>query len=90
MAKAIDDIKVGLKEKKAVIGTERVIKGLKTGKIAKVFITSNCPEEVKKDIEYYSGLCGAAVVQLAQPNDELGIICKKPFSISVLGILKGA
>jgi len=86
----IEEIKQIVKEEKAVIGTKEVIKNLKLGKIKKVFVTSNCPDKVKEDIKYYSKLSGAEVVQLEQPNDELGTICKKPFSISILGLLKGA
>ncbi|MBD3248677.1 50S ribosomal protein L30 [Candidatus Woesearchaeota archaeon] len=84
----IDDIKKALKEEKAVIGTDRVMKKIKLGKISKVFLTSNVPEEVKEDIDHYSELSKAEVVGLDMPNDELGTICKKPFSISILGILK--
>ena len=83
--KTITEIKKLLKDKNLVIGTERTIKNLKSGKISKIFISSNCPSIVKADIEYYSKLTNAAVVKLKYPNEELGVICKKPFSISVLG-----
>jgi len=83
---AIDEIKKGLKDKKAVIGTARSLKALKLGKVKKVFITSNCPASVKKDIKYYAKLSNVEVVQLKQPNDELGALCKKPFSISVISL----
>ncbi len=88
MADAVSEIKKALKQGKVIIGTEKTIKNLKLGKVSKVFLTSNCPEEVKKDITYYSSLAKADVVQLKQPNDELGVLCKKPFSISVLSFLK--
>ncbi len=86
---SVEEIRKIVKEGKAVIGTSRVVKGLKLGKITKVFITSNCPLKIKKDIKHYAGISGAKVVQLKQPNTELGVLCKKPFSISVLGT-KGA
>jgi len=86
---SIAEIKKALKAKKAVIGTGQTIKQLKLGKLEKVFLTSNTPKEVKETIKYYSKLSKAKVIQLKQPNEELGTICKKPFAISVLGI-KGA
>lgn len=86
--KDIEDIKGALKSDKAIIGTERSIKNLKLGKLAKVYITSNCPADVRSDIEHYSKLAKTEVVALKQPNDELGTICKKPFPISVISILK--
>jgi len=84
----IDNIKKSLEKKEAIIGTERVIKGLKIGKLRLVYLTSNIPDSVKKDIEYYSKLSNAQIVYLDCPNDEFGTLCKKPFSISVLGISK--
>ena len=84
------EIKKMLKSGNVVIGTERTVKNLKLGRIQKVLVSSNCPAGVEKDINYYAGLSGAELHKLDYPNDELSIICKKPFSISVLAFLKGA
>ncbi len=86
---SIEEIKKSLETKKAVIGTDKVIKNLKLGKLKQVFLTSNTPEEIKQTIKHYAKANKTKVVQLRQPNEELGTICKKPFAISVLGI-KGA
>lgn len=74
---------------KLVIGAERAAKLLKQGKIEKVFIASNCRGDVKEDMESYARISKAELVQLDIENDELGIACKKPFSISVVGVVKG-
>jgi large subunit ribosomal protein L30e len=84
----VDDIKKKIKEEKVIIGTERTIKALKLGKVEKVFLTSNCPSDVKEDIEHHAKLAKIKVVKLKQPNVELGVICKKPFPISVLSFKK--
>lgn len=81
-------IKKIVKEDKVVIGSERTLKNLKLGKISKVLISSNCPARVEKSIMHYSALSGAEAVKLKYANEELGVICKKPFSISMLGVLK--
>ena len=73
---------------KLILGTEKTVKELKTGGINKVFITSNCPDNVREDIGKYASLSNAEVEELEIPNDELGVICKKPFSISIAGIVK--
>ena len=92
MAKKITsaEIKKILKSGNVWLGTERTVKGLRLGKVEKVLVSSNCPARVEKNINYYAGLSGAETHKLEYPNDELGVICKKPFSISVLSILKGA
>ena len=84
------EIKKFIKSKSLIIGTDKTIKGLKLGKIEKVIISSNCPKAVVNNISYYAGLSKAETVKANYPNDELGVICKKPFSISVLSIVKGA
>ncbi|MFH0868179.1 MAG: ribosomal L7Ae/L30e/S12e/Gadd45 family protein [Candidatus Woesearchaeota archaeon] len=84
------EIKKLIKGKKLVIGTERTIKNLKLGRIEKVIISSNCSETVLNDINRYAGLSKTETIKVVYPNTELGTICKKPFSISVLSILKGA
>jgi large subunit ribosomal protein L30e len=86
--KSITEIKKVLEERKYVIGAERGLKNLKLGNVEKVYLASNCKEDVKKEAEYLAKLSNASVVVLNQPNDELSLICKKPFSISMLSVIK--
>jgi len=92
MAKKIDsaEIKKLMKSGNVIIGTEKTIKSLKLGRIQKVLLSANCPAKVEKDINYYAGLDKVEFHKLDYQNDELGVICKKPFSISVLALLKGS
>ena len=85
---SIDEIKNNLKSKRLVLGASISVKSLKSGSLAKVFLSSNCPESLKKDIEYYCGISGCPVEALDVPNDELGVVCKKLFPVSVVGLLK--
>ena len=83
-----EEIKKILKTEKIVMGTKSCTDYLKKGKIEKIFITSNCPKIIKEDIMHYAKLSGAKIENISSTNEELGVICKKSFSISVLGILK--
>jgi len=74
-----------LKENKPIIGTNQVIKNLKLGKIKEIYTACNCPKNTLEDIKHYSKLYNVKVNELKENNEELGTICKKPFSISVLG-----
>ena len=69
-----------------VIGTERTLKKLKMNEVKKVYVSSNCPKDVLDDIEHYSKIHNILLVKLKENNEELGIICKKPFLISVLSL----
>lgn len=84
--KQISEIRKLIKGKKIIIGAERTLKNLKLGKIDKVYISSNCSEKTIRTLEHYSKLAKASLIKLKYPSGELGILCKKPFSISVLGL----
>ena len=86
--KTISDIKDNIIAKKIVIGKKETLKNLKLGKLQKIFLVSNCPENLKEDIKYYAKLTKTNVVKLQYLNDEFGMLCKKQFSISVAGLLK--
>ena len=73
---------------KAIIGTDQTLEKLKMGKVEQVLVSSNCPQKVLDDIDHYAKLSGAETVFVGYTNEELGVICKKPFSISVLSVLK--
>jgi ribosomal protein L30E len=68
------------------IGTDTTLKNMRAGKLEKVLVTKNCSDDVREDIKSLSE--GVEVIELEQNNEELGIICKKPFLISVMGVLK--
>lgn len=85
---SIEEIKKLLKTENLVIGTDRTLKALRNNELVKVFLASNTPEELVKDVEYYTSITKIDVEKLKIPNDELGVICKKPFSIACIGMKK--
>ena len=84
----IAEIKKLLDTDKIHFGTGNAMKSARQGELAKVFVSSNAPAEIKQDLEYYSGLSGFAIQHLSIPNDELGTVCRKSFSISVISVKK--
>lgn len=90
MADVSAEIRKLLAEKRLVVGTDRTLKLVRQGKLAKVYLSSNCPPKVRQDISKYCALSGIECQELAVPNEELGVWCKKPFAISILGVLKSA
>ena len=84
----LEEIKKNLKSDKLVIGTSSCIKNLKLGKLSKIFVSSNTPQTTVLDIKQYKKLTDIDFIQLDVPNDELGMFCKKPYSVSVIGLLK--
>lgn len=84
----IEEIKKLLKGDKLVIGSDKVLKHLKKAELCTVYLAKNMPEKIEKEIAYYADMNGVEVKKLSIPNDELGAVCKKPFSVLILGVLK--
>lgn len=87
-ADIIAEIKKADKEKKLLVGENSALKGMRAGKLAKIVLASNFNPRVRADIESYSKAGGCPVQELSISNDELGVVCKRQFAISILGILK--
>lgn len=85
-----DDLRKMLTEEKdkVIIGARRTLKMIKNGKVEKVFLAKNVPEDIKNDILYYSKIGNFEVEILNYTNEEIGLLLKKPFKISVVSILK--
>ena len=82
----LDELRSALNEKKVIIGSKQTVKNLKLKTIKTVVIASNCPENIKKDIDYYSKLNSVKVEKFDGTAKQLGVFCGKPFSIAVLAI----
>ncbi|ADM28048.1 LSU ribosomal protein L30E [Ignisphaera aggregans DSM 17230] len=72
---------------KIVIGSKNTIKLLKLGALKYVVISSNVPENIRQDIEYYSKLSNIPIIVFPGTNRELGTVLGKPFSVAVMGII---
>lgn len=80
------EIKKAIEDGKLIIGSRKVIKKLKLGKLKLIVMASNCPEHIKNEIEYYSKLSNVKVDVFDGTGKELGVFCGKPFPIAVIGI----
>ncbi len=80
------EIKKLLEKDKLIMGNKEVLKALRNKSLKKVYYASNAKQETISDLERYSSIAGVELVKLDLSNNELGTICRKPFSISVLGI----
>ncbi len=85
-AEYLKQLKSKVQAGEAIIGTERVMKALKEGRIQTVYVASNCPATVKGNLLQYAGLSGAEVLDLEMTNEELGVFCKKNFFIVLVGL----
>ena len=82
------EIRKALKEKKVVMGSRSVIRGIKNNSFSEVVLAGNCPEGTRTDIGRYAGLSGVAVKPFEGNSAQLGQVCGKPFNILLIGIRK--
>lgn len=73
---------------KIILGTDRTFKEMRKGGVSTVYVCSNAPKTVRADLAHYSKVGGVDVVELSIPNDELGTVCRKQFSVSMLSVRK--
>lgn len=83
----LKDLKQKVQDGTVIIGAERVLKALRTGKLGTIFAAKNCSEKILGDIKYYANLVNVPVKKLDLSNEELGVFCKKNYFVSVLGTL---
>ncbi len=76
-----------MKTGKSVIGVNQVVETLLTNNPKLIILSSNCPDNKKEDIIYYSKLVQVLVKSVKEDGIELGSICGKPFPVSAIGIL---
>jgi large subunit ribosomal protein L30e len=86
--KESEEIKKIIKSGNFIIGSDVGMKNLKLGKTEKVYLASNCNEATRKEAERLAKIGKVELTILSIPNDDLGILCKKPFSISMLSVVR--
>jgi ribosomal protein L30E len=81
------EIRQLVRDEKIVIGRDVVLKKLKAGKISKVFLASNCPAVLVSELEHYQKLQEFGIEKTDVTNEELGILCRKRFFVSIIGVI---
>jgi large subunit ribosomal protein L30e len=84
----INEIKKLLDTGKLTLGATEAIKMLRAKKAAKIWVSKNVRQDLLEDIRHYAGLDNVEVIELPQSNEELGTLCRKPFSVSVISSSK--
>lgn len=82
------NIKEAIKTKKLVIGSNSVVRGIKTGLVKTVIHASNFPENAMKDLDYYKQAGNISVEKFEGNSKQLGELCGKPFNILLVGVKK--
>lgn len=71
-----------LKKKKPILGLERTLKKVRRQEVSCVYVASN--SHAKEQLINLGKTMNIEVVVLEENSRELGVLCKKPFFVSVL------
>lgn len=82
----IKKIKAALKEKKAVLGYKEVLREIKVKTPEMVIYANNLPKNMFDEIEHNAKIGDIKIYKFPKDSTELGLICKKPFPVSILAI----
>jgi len=82
----INELLNDIKTKKHLFGHKETLKNI--DKVERIYIASNCPEEIMKKIKERAKKAEVKVKLLNLKTYELKELCKKPFPISVISVLK--
>lgn len=75
-----------VKTGKVSFGANSALLNAKTGKAKMIILASNCPKEIKADVEYYGKLSKVPVMSYKGDSMDLANVCGKMFIISALSI----
>ena len=79
-------IATAVKTGKVSFGVNAATQNAKTGKAKMIILASNCPQDIKDDVEYYCKLSKVPVMTYKGASMDLAEVCNKPFIISALSI----
>jgi ribosomal protein L30E len=57
------------------------------GEITAVFVSSDCPPDMRAELDNYAGIKEIPVQVFPGNSKELSTICKKPFNITVISVV---
>jgi large subunit ribosomal protein L30e len=79
-------IGTAVKTGKMSFGANSAIQNAKTGKAKMIIMASNCPKNIREDLEYYCKLSNVPLVTYNKSSLDLAAVCGKPFVVSALSI----
>lgn len=81
-----DEIRSAINSSKAIIGYRESIKFIKSNTPKSIVIANNIPDSVRKEIEEVARPSSVKVEVFDGDSVNLGVLCGKPFPISVIVI----
>jgi large subunit ribosomal protein L30e len=88
MADLANNIRLAVDSGKVAMGVNSVMDSIKQNNAKLIVIASKNREDILQDVQHLSKVSNIKTVMFEGNSIELGAICGKPYSISVLAVLE--
>ncbi len=79
-------IATAVKTGKVSFGANSALQNVKTGKAKMIILATNCPKNIKEQVEYYGKISKVPIMTYKGTSIDLAVVCNKLFIISALSI----
>ena len=79
-------ISTAVKTGKVSFGASSAIQNAQNGKAKLIILATNCPKNIREDVEHYSKMSKVPLITFRGSSLDLAAVCGKPFSVSALSI----
>jgi large subunit ribosomal protein L30e len=80
------ELRMALNTGRVELGSKVAMRELRRGRARMAIVSSNCPSKTRQDIETHRKLSNIPVINHQKDSLDLGVLCGKPFSVSVIVI----
>ncbi len=77
---------LAVKTGKVLFGAKNALKNARIGRVRVIIRAANCPQKFSRDLEYYCNLSKIPLIVYDGTGKDLGSVCGKPYTVSVLAI----
>ena len=86
MSSVDHELRMAINTGRIHLGSKVAIRELRRGRALMAILSSNCPSEIRKEIDNYEKLSSVPVLHHQKDSRDLGILCGKPFPVSTIVI----
>jgi large subunit ribosomal protein L30e len=86
MSSVDHELRMALRTGRVQLGSKVAMRELRRGSAKMAIVASNCPAKTRMDIETHGKLSSIPVLNHQKDSLDLGVLCGKPFSVSVIVI----
>ena len=86
MSSVDHELRMALNTGRVHLGTKIAMRELRRGRAKIAILSSNCPDQTRDEIETHGRLSNIPVLEHQKDSIDLGVLCGKPFPVSVIVI----